>query len=99
MALRTFVFKNAPALEETFNPWGNPAYNGRQNVCWILAYRDHEDFGFFRGTELPDPEHLLEGTGKRLRHVKIRSLGDVDSKPIQGLLLAALKLDAAETRP
>jgi len=92
--LRDFVFASAPHLMEKLK-WGNPTYIGKSNVCWIISYRDHVDFGFFRGTELPDPKGILEGTGKGLRHVKIYRRDDIPERPLRPLLVAALKLDGA----
>ncbi|HEY7588681.1 MAG TPA: DUF1801 domain-containing protein [Thermoplasmata archaeon] len=91
-ALRDFILSGAPHLEEKVK-WGNPTYIGKTNVCWILAYRDHVDFGFFRGAVLPDPQGVLEGTGKGLRHVKIYTIEDVKRKPLKPLMTAALRLD------
>ena len=44
-----------------------------EHFCWLMPAKDHVNLGFNYGAELPDPEHLLEGTGKLFRHVKIRS--------------------------
>jgi hypothetical protein len=43
-----------------------------EHLCYIGAHRAHVNLGFYRGAELPDPEGLMEGTGKRLRHIKVR---------------------------
>ena len=51
--------------------WGNITYLlDDRKIAWILFYRDHVDLGFFAGAKLHSK--LLEGTGKGLRHVKIR---------------------------
>jgi hypothetical protein len=42
------------------------------------------------GVTLPDPEHLLEGTGKGMRHIKLRTLADVDRPAVRALVLASL---------
>ena len=42
--------------------------------------------GFFRGAELPDPHGLLEGTGKFMRHVKLRPEGEVDAAALWKLI-------------
>jgi len=47
-----------------------------EHYAYIGPYRTYVNLGFFHGTALPDPEGLLEGTGKKLRHVKVRSIGD-----------------------
>jgi hypothetical protein len=39
---------------------------------YVNVFTSHVNIGFFRGADLPDPAHLLEGTGKFMRHVKLR---------------------------
>jgi hypothetical protein len=46
-------------------------------------------FGFLCGTSLPDPAGLLEGTGKNLRHVKLRTAEDVSTPALRKLIEAA----------
>ena len=38
---------------------------------YVNAFKDHVNVGFFHGAQLKDPACLLEGTGKRMRHVKL----------------------------
>jgi hypothetical protein len=45
--------------------------------------------GFFRGAEIPDPHGLLEGTGKFMRHVKLRPERDVDAVALKELIETA----------
>lgn len=52
---------------------------------YVAAYRDHVNVGFFLGALLEDPAGLLEGTGKRGRHVKLRP-----GRPVDGAALARL---------
>jgi hypothetical protein len=40
--------------------------------CYVVGYAKHVNLGFCDGASLPDPDGLLEGTGKAMRHVKIR---------------------------
>ncbi len=74
--------------------WRNITYTRKGNVCWIILYRDHTDFGFFKGTSLSDPHGVLEGTGKGLRHVKIRALADIRQAVLRPMILEALRFDA-----
>jgi len=48
-----------------------------------------DNVGFFRGAELADPERLLEGTGKFMRHVKLRPGNEVNAKSLTKLIKAA----------
>lgn len=56
---------------------------------YVNAYRDHVNVGFFFGAFLDDPAHLLEGTGKRMRHVKLWPGRETDSKALAALIDAA----------
>ena len=91
-ALRKFVKKEQPQLREAIR-WGNLTWLGNKDVCWVLVYAEHVDFGFHQGASLKDPKGLLEGTGKRLRHVKIHDGGDIRPKEFAALLKQAVALD------
>lgn len=58
--------------------------------AYILPHIGWVNVGFYQGASLPDPEGLLEGTGKKLRHIKIRSLEDASRKDIRALIEAAV---------
>ncbi len=54
-------------------------HDGHPTACigdaafgYVNAFRGHVNVGFFRGAELPDANGLLEGTGRFMRHVKLR---------------------------
>jgi len=53
------------------------------------AQTDDVNLGFYYGADLPDPEGLLQGTGKLLRHVKIREPKAIRSRALRRLLEAA----------
>ena len=56
---------------------------------YVNAFKDHVNVGFFFGALLNDPARLLEGTGKRGRHVKLRPGREVDSAGLFQLVDAA----------
>jgi len=56
---------------------------------YVGAFTNHVNVGFFFGALLKDPSHLLEGTGKRGRHVKLRPGRDVDAGALVRLVDAA----------
>jgi hypothetical protein len=58
-------------------------------VCAIAPQKAYVNLMFAKGTELPDPDGLLEGTGKKARHVKIRAAEDVNKPGVRMLLHAA----------
>ena len=56
----------------------------------IIAHKSRVNLQLADGAELPDPEGLVEGTGKRIRHVKIRSVEAASSAAVVGLVHAQL---------
>ena len=58
--------------------------------AYVLPHRAWVNLGFYRGASLPDPEGLLEGTGAKMRHVKIYTLADASGADIRALVEAAL---------
>lgn len=91
-ALRKMILETAPELKETLK-WGTPAYVLRGNVVYIAPYAAHVNLGFYRGAEIEDSKGLLEGTGKGLRHVKVRSPKEAQSSNLKALVRKAVALD------
>ena len=63
-SLRRMVKKLVPDTTESVNPWKIPTFESNGPMCFFMIGKDHVTFGFLRGTSLPDPAELLEGTGK-----------------------------------
>jgi hypothetical protein len=71
-------------------------HDGHPTACigdaafgYVNAFTAHVNVGFFRGAEIADPQGLLEGTGKFMRHVKLRPGTDVDAAALTELIAAA----------
>ncbi len=62
-----------------------------QLICTIIPSKKGLKLGFNRGTELPDPDKLLEGTGKMSRYVEIRNAEQINSPAMRKLIESALK--------
>src|SRR5438046_9298063 len=60
-----------------------------ERICYICPMKDYVRLGFMYGTSLPDPDQMLVGEGKRLRHVQVRSLKDANHAALQQLVNAA----------
>ncbi len=56
---------------------------------YVNTFRSHVNVGFFNGAVLRDPASLLEGTGKRMRHVKLKPGFEIDSSSLLALIHAA----------
>jgi hypothetical protein len=69
---------------------GHPtACVGDAAFAYVNAFTAHVNVGFFRGAELADPNGLLEGAGKFMRHVKLRPDANVDAAALTWLIEVA----------
>jgi hypothetical protein len=94
-ALRRFVTRVAPELQESVK-WGNGCWlNGEEPVAFVYSAADHVQFGFIMGSALDDPQGLLRGTGAFVRHIRLASRGDSDEPAFAALLRQA----ATKQRP
>jgi hypothetical protein len=71
-------------------------HDGHPTACvgdaafgYVNAFTAHVNVGFFRGAEIADPQGLLEGTGKFMRHVKLRPDRDIDETALTTLVRTA----------
>ena len=71
-------------------------HDGHPTACvddaafgYVNAFTAHVNVGFFRGAEIVDPHGLLEGSGKFMRHVKLRPERDVDAAALTELIETA----------
>ncbi|HKI05706.1 MAG TPA: DUF1801 domain-containing protein [Thermoanaerobaculia bacterium] len=83
-------------------------HDGCPTVCvqdapfaYVNAFRSHVNVGFFHGASLADPEGLLEGVGKYMRHVKLKPGRTIIASALEALINASyqdilMRLEAAE---
>jgi hypothetical protein len=71
-------------------------HDGHPTACigdvafgYVNAFTNHVNVGFFLGPEMEDPQHLLEGTGKFMRHVKLKPGQEIDSTALKMLVVTA----------
>src|ERR1017187_888081 len=81
------VYDNYNALAIGFGP----SERAGEAVFSIALYPRWVTLFFLQGAGLPDPQHLLKGSGKVVRHIVLASAADLDSPAVQGLMATALK--------
>jgi hypothetical protein len=91
--VRALVKKTAAGCEEYVSPWKTPAFDSNGPLCVFVLGKEHLSLAFLRGAKLPDPEKLLEGKGKGVRHVKLRTPADVKRPGVKRLIVEAAKLN------
>ncbi len=95
--LRDLIIEVYPEVVEV--PWPKQRIIGygvgpkkmSENFCYIAAQREYVNLGFYYGTDLPDPQGLLEGTGKKLRHIKVREVEEVAQAALRHLVQSSLE--------
>ena len=95
--LRAVIIEVYPEVVEV--PWPKQKIVGygvgpkkmSEHFCYIGAFKKHVNLGFYYGADLPDPQGLLEGTGKKLRHIKVKNSEEVDQLALREMLIASLE--------
>ena len=88
-AVRDLIREAAPEAKESIK-WSHPVYEVSGPVCYFTAHSGHVNFGFWRGAELDDPQGLLQGTGEKMRHVKITRPDDLKPDALKALVCLAV---------
>jgi hypothetical protein len=101
IALRDVVLTEAPDAEEVLYAvyaqviaFKIPARKGGA-FCYVAAYANHVNLGFYLGADLPDPHGLLKGTGKKMRHIRFKSPGDLRARFLRVYIRSAIELAGA----
>jgi hypothetical protein len=104
LALRQMLLEEAPAAKEKlFDGYAlamSYSFTDRwmDGFCHIAVYTRHVNLGFNRGAELDDPEGVLAGDGKIIRHIKILSAADLKRPHLRRFVRAAIR-NWKEDRP
>ena len=104
LKIRSLVLNEvAPGHENIYDAYNavaisyGPSDRLRDAVCHIAVYARHVNLGFNRGASLADPEGLLKGSGKAIRHITIKSVADLARPEIRTYLRRAREQAAAES--
>ena len=94
VALRKIILDSSSQLIEEYK-WSMPNYSYNGFVCYLQASKKHVNLGFHKGNELEDKDvkKLLQGTGKTMRHIKIKKLEDIQTEVFTALILEAVALN------
>jgi hypothetical protein len=91
-AARDLLGDGLPGAREDVK-WGYPTWVGAGNIAALMATEDYLRLQFHKGTRLADPGGLLEGTGKEMRHVKVRLAKDLRTPQLKALVRSAWRVD------
>ena len=96
--VRQVVLEATPGAQESIK-WAQPVYETNGPFCYIKAFKDSVNFGFWRGVDIQDPKGLLQGSGEKMRHVKLTSVEDIDEEEFASFVRQAVQLNLIKGDP
>jgi hypothetical protein len=97
-SVRQIVREAAPNADEAIK-WAQPVYSSNGPFAYIKAFKNSVNFGFWRGLELKDPKGLLQGSGDKMRHIKLTSTDDIDAGAFSDFVNQAVQLNQTKGDP
>lgn len=89
-AIRSIIHQEVPSVQELFK-WSRPVFATTTDFAYFKTAKSYLTFGFFKFEKIKDNVHLLEGTGKDMRHIKIRKVDDLNAEIIKNWLAQITK--------
>lgn len=78
--VRSLIHQHSTDVTEEFK-WSRPIFKSIKDFAYLQSNKNHVNLGFYKNFEkLNDPNGLLEGTGNTMRHIKLKSVSDIDTK-------------------
>ena len=94
-SLRELILTNFPQMTEEFK-WNYPAYYYKgKRICLASAFKQHVTLELFYGAHLQDAQRWIAGVGKNTRHIKIKSLEEMDTDYLVDLIRQSIDLSQA----
>lgn len=90
-SLRDLIAGSVPEVQEQFK-WGQPVYGTVKDFVYLKHTKKHVNLGFFNFEKVDDSDGLLEGTGARMRHIKITDLKEMDLNRLQEMIIQAASI-------
>ena len=91
--LRSLVVDAEPGIDESLK-WSSPSFvkDGGLRI-YIADQRNYMHLGFYNGAKLTNADGLVEGTGKNMRHIKVRAIGNPPVDSLQVHVAESLALE------
>lgn len=80
--IREIIHEAVPEVMENFK-WSRPVFSAGKDFAYFKTTKAYLTFGFFESEKIKDNSHFLEGTGKDMRHIKLRKTNDLKPEIIK----------------
>jgi hypothetical protein len=93
--LREVISSVNPQIDEAIKWNGLMFFVGKMHIAFIYNYKrvDYLNLGFMHAVKLSDPKGFFEGTGKGMRHIKVRTAKDIPAAQIKRWVKESLQLE------
>lgn len=89
--VRNLIHQTIKNVSEEFK-WNRPVFRLKKDFAYLQANKNYVNLGFYKDFEkLNDPNGLLEGTGTTMRHIKLKTINDIDSKLLKDWFITVTK--------
>ncbi len=90
-SVRSIIHAHVKDVKEEFK-WSRPVFKTTEIFAYLQSNKNHVNLGFYKDLDkLDDPNGLLEGTGKNMRHIKLKSVSDIDPELLRQWFLVLTK--------
>lgn len=96
--VRGIVTAAAPEAKEAVK-WAQAVYEVNGPFAYIRAFKNSVNFGFWRGVDIDDPNGLLQGSGEKMRHVKLTGAADIEEEAFSAFVKQAVQLNLEKGDP
>jgi hypothetical protein len=83
--LRQLIHQEVRSVREDFK-WSRPVFSTDKDIAYFKTAKAYVTFGFMQAEKIKEGLHFLEGTGKDMRHIKIKKVSEIDAKLLTGWL-------------
>ena len=75
--IRSIIHNNVAGVTEDYK-WSRPVFSKSKDFAYFKITKTHLTLGFMNFEKISDPNSLLEGSGKEMRHIKLKKPSDID---------------------
>ncbi len=87
--LRNLIHSLTPNVSEQYK-WSRPVYAIDKDFCYLKTTKKHVTLGFFEFEKIETNKHLIEGSGKSMRHIKLSDVGEIEQLNIARMIQEVL---------
>lgn len=90
LAIRQLIHNRVKNTVEEFK-WGRPVFRLEKDFAYLKTAKNYVTLGFFQAGKINDPGGKLDGTGKDMKHIKLKSLKDINPAELTGWFQSLVK--------